>query len=222
MTAQNRSTVWILMLLVAALSVGLGVWVAQKRAAHEAVTRMSPDVGATVLPQPRPLPAFALVDQHAEPFTRDSLEGHWTFMFFGYTHCPDICPDTLVVLNALDKRLAEDPRAHADTQVVFVSVDPERDTPELLSQYVPYYNPSFVGVGGDPDAIQDFTRSLGIMYMRAPSPSGVDDDEHYLVDHTASILLIDPQARLHALFSVPHEPERMARAFATIRQHYRR
>jgi protein SCO1 len=214
----NRISTAILLLSVGVLAVAAGIWVADKRTSQ--VVAVPAGLEATVLPQPRPLEPFSLVDHRGEPFTSDQLNGRWTFTFFGYTHCPDICPNALGVLNAVDTRLARDPALHRDLQVVFVSVDPERDTPEQLAQFVPYFNPSFIGLSGTPEQVRDFTGQIGIMYMRTPAPGG-ESEEGYFVDHTSSIMLFDPKGRLHALFSTPHDPEAIAHAFATIRQRYR-
>lgn len=167
---------------------------------------MPADIGtkATVLPASKPLPEFTLTDHNGRSFTRDALKGHWTYLFFGYTHCPDVCPTTLALLNQLDQLLRDAPDLPRP-RYVFVSVDPERDTPEHLAGYVPYFNPDFLGVTGAEREIEALTRSLGIIYQRHP---GTGDD--YLVDHSATILLVDPQAGLRALSSPPYQPATLA------------
>ena len=170
------------------------------------VASMPVDIGAkaTVLPQPKPLPTFSLTDHQGKPFTRDSFEGRWTYLFFGYTHCPDVCPTTLALLDQVDKALKADPDL-VQPHYAFVSVDPERDTPQHLAEYVPYFNPGFVGATGDDDQILALTRRLGIIYRRHPNEGG-----GYLVDHSASILLVDPSAGLRALHSAPHDAATVA------------
>lgn len=216
-TETPRTSAWILLITVALLSLGAGAWFAQNRAPDTATLPLPQDLAATVLPNPRPLPAFALVDHHNRPFTPDSLKGHWTFLFFGYTRCPDICPTTLGVLDAVDRQLAATPHLREHTQTVFVSVDPERDPTEHLARFVPYFNQDFIGATGAPEQIQALTKALGVMYMRSPAKD--QDPNHYWIDHTAAILLIDPEARFHALFSAPHDPAAIAAAFARIRGH---
>lgn len=167
-------------------------------------------LSATVFQQPRAIQAFELLDHHGDAFTPESLRGQWSFVFFGYTHCPDVCPTTLSVLNSVATRLADAPDA---AQFVFVTVDPERDTPEVLNRYVTYFNGEFVGVTGEPAAIGELTRQLGILHMRV---EGQDDATSYLVDHTASVLLFNPEGQFQGLFSPPLDADTIAGEFLTI------
>ncbi len=171
---------------------------------------------ATLLPAPKPVADFRLTDQAGQPFTLDNLKGRWTLAFFGYTHCPDVCPTSMAMLAQVQRQLERDSGAGALPQVVFFSVDPERDTPELLASFVPYFHDSFIGVSGDADVILKLTRQLGIIYGKTGG-SGAGD---YLVDHSAAIILFDPAGRFHALFNVPHNPERIASDFLAIKDYY--
>lgn len=157
--------------------------------------------GGTLLTPPRPLPDIALVDHDGRPFDRSRLHGHWSLLFFGFTNCPDVCPATLGVLAQVEKQLGDLP-AEQRPQIVLVSVDPERDTPEQLAKYVKFFSASFVGVGGAPQAIAEFTRNLGAPVMKTPLPEG-----GYTVDHSAAIFAINPAGELRALFSPPHSPK---------------
>ena len=165
---------------------------------------------ATLLIPPRPLPPFALTDQAGAPFDASRVRGHWTLMFFGFTHCPDVCPTTLGMLAQVEKMVATPPAAIAP-QVVLISVDPERDTPVQLASYVKYFSPTFTGVTGSTTAIDDFTRALGIPVARTKLPNG-----DYTVDHSAAILLFDPDGAMHALFSAPHSAELIAADYRRI------
>jgi protein SCO1/2 len=173
-----------------------------------------PAIDGLLWPQSKALTAFALEDHHREAFTLDRVTGRWTLLFFGYTHCPDVCPVTLSVLKNAIARMAE---ADADAelpQVVFVSVDPERDTLEHLASYVSHFNPGFLGVTGSDEKLAVLTRQLGILYLRT-EPNA---DGDYLVDHTAAVFLIDPRGHLVALFQAPHAVERIARDVARIQE----
>lgn len=170
----------------------------------------------TLLPSAKAIADFQLTDQHGKPFTRNNLMGKWSFAFFGYTHCPDVCPTALSMLAQVMKKLEKDSTLDTLPQVIFVSVDPERDTPELLAQYLPYFNPDFVGVTGDPQQLLLLTRQLGIMYGKAPG----DDADDYLVDHSASIILFDPNGNFLALFGMPHDPDLIAQDFVAIKNYY--
>ncbi|MFN2308863.1 MAG: SCO family protein [Gammaproteobacteria bacterium] len=170
--------------------------------------------GVTRLDAPRALTDFRLVDHTGAVFDQGRLRGHWTFLFFGYSLCPDICPTTMSTLNAVAQALAD--RAERRPQYVFVTIDPERDTPEQLAKFVPYFNPTFLGVTGEPDAIKALTRQLGILYLKAEP----ERSEGYLMDHSASILLIDPEGRFHAVMSPPFDPTGMARNFQLMADYY--
>ena len=173
-----------------------------------------PDIAGMLWPDPRPVADFSLVDHDGEPFTRERLEGRWTFLFFGYTHCPDICPDTMARLRNVVHALEEYPGDAEDVQVAFVSVDPERDTREHLKAYVQYFDPEFLGVTGSEEAIDRITRDLGIVYaLGAP-----EDDGSYLVDHSAAVLLLGPQGRFIGVFSAPHDPADIAERFRAMRR----
>ena len=118
---------------------------------------------------PRDIQPFTLVDHTGKNFDNRSLEGHWSFVFFGYTHCPDVCPTTLSVLNSVAHRLED---VKNQVQFVFISIDPERDTPEKLGQFVSYFNGTFIGATGTNDAISALTRQLGVIYARVAENPG--------------------------------------------------
>lgn len=159
---------------------------------------------------------FDLIDHKGATFNLERLRGHWSFLFFGYTHCPDICPTTLNTLNALAHTIATLPEPMPTPQYVFVSIDPERDTPELLAKFVPYFNPAFIGVTGTTSAIDAMTKQLSVMYLKIES----DRPDSYLMDHSAALLLIDPQGNLHALMSPPFDTALMAQDFQKLTQYY--
>jgi protein SCO1/2 len=193
----------------------LGVWFG-RGFNHLQMNRADEYPSATVLEVPVPLPRFSLTDHNGNLFTPHNLSRKWTFMFFGYTNCPDICPTALVDLNDIYLRLKKQ-GALNNTQFVFVSVDPQRDTAEQLREYVPFFNKDFIGLTGGPDSIASVARPLGIAYRRVP---GKDADRDYLVDHSASFLLIDPLGRMRAIFSPPHDAQAIVTDFRKIRVKY--
>ncbi|MHA7833758.1 MAG: SCO family protein, partial [Algiphilus sp.] len=121
----------------------------------------------------------------------------------GFTHCPDICPTTLGVLRDVMQKL--DAPKREQWQIVFLTVDPSRDTPEALSQYVGYFSDAFIGVTGDMDEIDGLTKDLSIAYRYTPL-----DDGGYTVDHTAAIVLVNPQGQVAGYLQPPYQPARMA------------
>lgn len=173
---------------------------------------------ATVLAeQARPINSFSLIDHRGEGFDPSRLRGHWSVIFFGYTFCPDICPLTLSSVRQALERLS--PGVRDKIKVVFVSVDPARDTPKRLSEYVTYFDPQFVGVTGSEDELARFARALGIVYARAKRTEGETD---YLVDHSASMLVLSPDAKLYAVLSAPHEPALLTTNLQAIVERYDR
>lgn len=158
---------------------------------------------ATVFTEPRPLPDFRLLDHRGEPFGRDRLRGQTSLLFFGFTHCPDICPATLNQLTLARRQLAG--RVEPLPEIVLISVDPERDTPEVLERYVEYFGQGVTGVTGSSEELRTLTASLGIHFEKAPAADGSADE--YLVNHSAAVLVVDPQARMEAIFGAPHSIE---------------
>ncbi|HMM76397.1 MAG TPA: SCO family protein [Gammaproteobacteria bacterium] len=160
-----------------------------------------PEVPGLLWPDPPQLGHFALTGDDGEPLTEADLRGRWTLLFFGFTHCPDVCPSTLAVLKQVKQRMATDSAFGREGQVLFVSVDPARDTPEALARYVKYFDPRFRGATGDDDALYGLTRQLGVIYAKVPG-SGEND---YSMDHTASIFVVDPSLRVLSAIGLPHD-----------------
>ena len=183
-------------ILVASIAMTVGFWLASELKAPEGG---SIHLQGTVLRPPRQIEVPELIKHDGTPFTNADLSGHWTLMFFGYTHCPDICPMTMNVLAEAKKNAGDD-----FPPVVFVTVDPQRDDVKLLSDYVQYFDPEFTGVTGDEKMIQALTLQASVVFMKTPGASG--DENDYLVDHSSSVLLINPQGQLAAFLGAPHTP----------------
>ena len=162
--------------------------------------------------QARALPEFELVDHNNDPVTRNSMRGKWNLMFFGFTHCPDICPTALQTMDLMVQAI-DDPDVKSDVEVYFVSVDPERDTLEILGEYVGYFNPGFIASTAAEAKLRELTGPLGIVHEIHKKS---EDDENYGVDHSGSIVLINPDAEYAGLFSPPHNPAAMARDMTRI------
>lgn len=154
----------------------------------------------TWLPQPRPLAEFHLNDLSGQPFGLERLRGHPTLLFFGFTNCPDVCPTTLASL-AQVQHAAALPAA----QVVFVSIDPERDSAANLQVYLGAFSRDFVGVRGDEAALAPLLKTLSAIAVRQVLPDG-----SYTMDHSATLYLLDTQGRLAAVFSPPFYPAKLS------------
>jgi protein SCO1/2 len=158
--------------------------------------------GTFVFEQPRIIQDFALTDQHGEPFALEQLQGKWSLMFFGFTHCPDICPTTLLQLKTVKQQLK--PEIAAQTQFILVSVDPARDTVEQLAQYMPYFDPEFVGLTGDFLQIKRLATQLNMAFVKVTQGDGNTDN--YTVDHSANIAIVNPYGHYHGFVKSPlHE-----------------
>ena len=154
---------------------------------------------AQMFPQPREMIEFELETGDGQPFNQEDFKGEWNLVFFGFTNCPDICPDTMALLAESMNRM-EPMGMREKPRVVFVSVDPERDKGESLKDYVEWFHPDFRAVTGDHEQLGLLTRHLGMVYYReAEDP----ESGFYNVDHSSSILLIDPEGRLVARFPPP-------------------
>ena len=153
---------------------------------------------AFILPTPTPLPEFELRDQDGNAVTRDTFRGQWNLVFFGFTHCPDICPATLQVLAAARKEMDASGQRRLP-RIVLVSVDPERDTPELMGNYVDYFGDNNLGISGTIEETRKLTSALGIYFEKQPL-----DNDNYSVDHSAAVLVVNPEAEFHALFGGSH------------------
>ncbi|WP_129780543.1 SCO family protein [Peristeroidobacter soli] len=165
---------------------------------------------ATLIDPARPLPPMAFIDEQGKPFGQEQLRGHWSILFFGFTSCPDVCPTTLALLAQVEKKLADMPTEQRP-HIVLVSVDPKRDTPERLAQYVKSFSPTFTGITGEQNAIHEFALKMGVPVAISEQPGG-----NYTVDHSAAIFLVDPNGALRALSSTPHEVPIIAEDYRAI------
>lgn len=152
----------------------------------------------TQLNPPRQIAPFALTDANGQPFTPARLADQWTLVFAGFTHCPDVCPTTLTLLKQVTQQLQAQ---NKPLQVVFLSVDPERDRPEALKTYVEYFNPDFIGVTAQEPALMDFARGLGMVYAKVEGKSPGE----YSMDHSTAMVLINPKGQIEAYITAPHQ-----------------
>jgi protein SCO1/2 len=166
--------------------------------------------------QAKTLPEFELIDHNGQILSKARFRDRWSLIFFGYTHCPDVCPTTLQDLSDMMKAIQHDEVRRA-LQVVFVSVDPDRDSAEILKKYVQYFNPDFIGATASLSEIDRLTDAIGIMHSREKTS---EDQVVYGVSHSASVLLLNPLAEFAGLFSAPHDSLAMANDLGKIIEHY--
>ncbi|MFZ2207604.1 MAG: SCO family protein [Porticoccaceae bacterium] len=195
-TRRNiRLTVALLLAFVLLVMGGLTYRLSQPRILNPYELR---NEHAYLIDPPRPVAGLSLIDQAGQPFTEARLQGHWTLVFFGFTHCNDVCPTTMATLAKMYAELK--PGEQKDLQVIFVSVDPERDTPSVLSTYVARFRPDFAGVTGEPARLLKVALEWQTGF--APPVAGGTD---YQVEHSGNLVLINPRGELHALLAPPFE-----------------
>ena len=187
------------------------------------------DLGAVMYERPVSLSSFSLVDQYGERFDTSRLKDTWSLFFFGFTHCPDICPLTLTELSQFYRAL-EQSGEYQDTQVVMVSVDPQRDTAEELADYMGSFHPDFIGLNGDFGEISKLAKELYIAHSTPPGmvaadphaahTGSVDAGEDYVIEHSGNILVINPEGLYQGFFDTAIQDDEITAAYKAIRAAY--
>jgi protein SCO1/2 len=194
-------------ILIAALAAALGLWAAQHWFGNRAAA--DPQLQAVKLfEQPRALPAFSLRQSDGTQLVPGELNGHWTVVFLGFTHCPDICPTTLAELAQAQKQWAALPDS-TRPRVLFVSVDPDRDTPDRIGEYAHAFHRDTLAATADVPALEAFAKSLSLVFMKVPAADGAPADQ-YSVDHSAALAVLDPQGRMAGVIPPPLQPKAIA------------
>jgi protein SCO1 len=206
---MNRNSVLRSIVIISALIAfgsGIGLYTARQQHAQ-----IPSQIQGLMWPDAKILQAFTTIDQNGDQFSLQNLQGKWSFLFFGYTHCPDICPVTLSIFDQVYKKI--EVKQVSDTQMIFVSVDPVRDSSDQLRDYVNYFNEEFIGLGGSVEQIESLTKQLGIPFFYQEATAEGD----YLVDHSSAIFLISPENKLVAIFSAPHQVDDIFARFLQIK-----
>ena len=204
-----RITLFVLLLLVVlifGLTVGRQVFLGSSEPAP------APDLSqynTYVYDQPRELAEFTLTNEQGETVTRDSLKGRWTFVFVGYTNCPDICPAAMANLRRTNSLL---PAELPQPDYLLVTADPEHDTPEKLKAYTGFFGENFHGLTGDLDTLREVAKSVSAVFVHR------EVDGQLLVDHSGHFALLNPEGKLQALIQPPHKPEELVQAYERIYQ----
>ena len=192
------------LILVAVIALVLGLTVSKVLDAPQPDARAALlDAGIVLLPQSRALPALNLLDEQGAAQALDRLTGRWTLLFFGYTFCPDICPTALAELRQLRARLPAELLERY--RVVMVSVDPQRDTPEQLRQYLGFYNAGYSGLTGELADIQKLATAVSIPFI-----PGDTSKERYTVDHSGNLAIIGPDGRQRGFIRAPLNVDKLA------------
>ena len=180
--------------------------------------QMPPTISGVILPVAKNISDFSLQDHHKRVYNKQSLKGKWSVLFMGYTQCPDVCPATLSIMKQVVKLLEKDDQEIPQT--VLVSVDPERDTPEILAKYVTYFNPQFIGVTGEQNQLKKLALGLSVYYQKTAGMSGEQDGDDYLMDHSAALMLMNPEGNLQAFLTAPHDAIKIAESIVKTKEFY--
>lgn len=202
-----KLTVALLLVFITVIVAGFVYRISQPRVMTVSEMRAN---GLFLHETPRSFGELNLVDHRGQPFTRANFEGRWSLVFFGFTHCPDICPTTMAFLDQFVAALAG--TEAEDTQVVMVSVDPARDTVEQLASYVPFFNEAFVGVTGEFLDIHRFATALNTPFRKV-----MLENDDYQVDHSANVILVNPRGDYHGFFKTPLDQAKMKVTYRSAR-----
>jgi protein SCO1/2 len=203
-----KITVALVVALIALIVSGFVYVMTKPRTMSDGALRVH---GLFLFERVRDIGEFALVDDSNQAFGPAQLKGKWSLLFFGFTYCPDVCPTTLALLSQFYNKLPPD--IAADTQVVLVSVDPGRDTPEKLRDYVRYFNPQFRGVTGEFMALQQFATSVNSPFTKTPGGG-----DNYQVEHSGNVVLMNPDGYYMGFFKAPLDLENLTMTYESVRR----
>jgi len=213
MQENNSST--LLLIVSAVIALSAGVWFGFDY--NKPV--VTPKIQGVILPSGKIINEFKLKDHKNNFFTNKSLKNNWSLLFMGYTHCPDVCPATLNIVKQVHELMNE--QGQISPQMVFISIDPERDTPERLAEYVSYFNKDFVGVTGELRQLEVFASNLSIFFKKAAGSSGDINSDDYLMDHSASLVLVSPDGNVTSYLSAPHTPKKIIESITQSQEYYK-
>lgn len=197
----------ILVILLLAVAGGLGLLASQYLLSPPPAA--APALSAVQLfPEPRPIADFSLQQSDGTQLVPGELHGHWTVVFLGFTHCPDICPTTLAQLARAQRAWEEFPDA-IRPRVLFVSVDPARDSPDRIGEYAHAFHRDTLAATADVPSLEGFARSLSLVFMTAPADAAAPDG-NYSVDHSAALAVLDPRGRMAGVIAPPFDPAAIA------------
>ncbi len=203
-------------ILLVAVAAGLGLLAAQKVFAPTDAGSQWPDTETvTMYPQPRPVPEFSLRQSDGTQLTLGELQGQWTLLFLGFTFCPDVCPATLAQLAQAQAQWDSLPES-LRPRVLFVSVDPERDTPARTGEYAHAFHPDTLAATADVPTLEAFATSLGFVFMKVPGEGFEENPSSYSIDHSSGIAVLDPQGRVTGLIRPPFDPKAIAADLAAL------
>ncbi|RBP49219.1 SCO family protein [Arenicella xantha] len=186
-------------ILVALLAIGIGVYI---QLGSQSAPPQPEFKKLILLPTPRDLAPVTFTDHRGDTVNVDQFQGHWSIIFFGFTHCPDVCPTTMQTLKQVKQRVSE-AGFWSNNKVIMVTVDPERDSVERLANYVPFFDNEFVGLRANVSDTTEFAKQVGVLFFKDKAA----DNGAYDVDHSAALILINPQGQYAGVITAPHKAD---------------
>ena len=195
---MNKLSASLLVILAAIAGIWLGAYTQ-----NDKTPALTPQrIQGAIYPEAPVLSDFNLQNHLSQPFHKSDLLNHWSLIFIGYTHCPDICPTTLSLLSNVVERLQKE--KIKPPQVIFLTIDPERDTPQVLKPYIEYFNSDFTALTGSMDEVTQLSKQLHTVFRKAAGASGDINNDDYLMEHSSALMLINPKGNLQAIITAPH------------------
>ncbi|RDH83823.1 MAG: hypothetical protein DIZ80_06705 [endosymbiont of Galathealinum brachiosum] len=209
----------IILAISALIAASAGIWMGQQNPDTQ-LPRIKPAaIQGAIYPAAKTINDFSLVNQHSEKITKDNFIDHWSLIFVGYTHCPDICPTTMTVMNQVSEFMQQ--QKIQPPRIVFLSIDPLRDTSESLKSYVTYFNKDFIGLTGSVEEVTKLSKQLNAVFRKSPGASGEISNDDYLMDHSSALMLINPQGNLQSILTAPHTPGNIIESIIKSQAYYK-
>ena len=206
---MNKGIFWTVLSCLAFIAIVLSLFISRMNTARELTEQEYKDLGAYFIDPPRQLSGFHLISDQNMNFAIDDFKGKWSILFFGFTFCPDICPLTMKQLSEVKEGLMD----KADKiNFYLVSIDPDRDSPENLRTYLDNFDEEFIGLTGEIDKIYKFSTQVNAPFF----PVVNSNEENYTVDHSGSLVLINPEGNYAGFFRAPHDQNKIIKALDSL------
>ena len=207
---MKRNFTWTIVSCLAVMLIALSLYVNKMTTKVYLSNEQLKDLGLYLIEPARDLGSFNLIDSNEKEFLPQDFEGKWNVLFFGFTFCPDICPITMSMLSRIEKEI--DSQELEKIRIFLVTVDPVRDNPSQLKIYLKNFSENFTGLTGGLDQIYNFATRVNAPF----TPINNSKDPYYTVDHTGSIVLIDPDGNYAGFFRAPHNQDKIKKALFEI------
>jgi len=213
-----KKTHILILFIAAVLAAAIGIWMGKQTSSDSSVNIKPDSIQGAIYPKAKEIKSFNLINHRSENITKENFKNHWSMIFVGYTHCPDICPTTMTVMTQVSEFMQK--QQIKPPEIVFLSIDPERDTADILNSYVTYFNKDFIGLTGEVAEIKQLSAQLNAVFRKAPGLSGNITDKDYLMDHSSALMLMNPDGNLQSILTAPHTPANIIESIIKSQAYY--